>query len=97
MKTKPCYTDLDEFWIVGDFVAKVFMGWGGRCHQCYIDFCDPSRAARFFTYRDALKFMKSDEDAAKWVHEHGGNQFVKPLRCCKSVVVYQPGGGRHGK
>lgn len=30
------------------------------------------------------------EDAADWVKEHGGSQFVKPLRCRKSVVVYPP-------
>lgn len=98
MKKTPCYADLDEFWIVGDFVANVFMGWGnvfmgwgGECHQCYIDFGDPARAERFSSYREARKFMKSDEDAAKWVKDHGGGWSVKPLRCRKSVVVYPPG------
>lgn len=91
MKTKPRYADLDEFWIIGDFVANVFMGWGGEIRQCYIDFGDPSRAERFSTYKEALKFMKSDEDAAVWVKEHGGSWFAKPLRCRKSVVVYPPG------
>lgn len=90
MKTKPCYADLDEFWVVGDFVAKAFMGWGGECHQCYIDFDDPSGAERFSTYKEALMFMKTDEDAVEWVKEHGGNRFAKPLRCRKSVVVYPP-------
>lgn len=91
MKNTPCYADSDEFWVVGDLVAKAFMGWGGECHQCYIDFGDPSRAERFFTYREAQKLMKSDEDAAEWVRQHGGSRFVKPLRCRKSVVVYPPG------
>lgn len=91
MKKKQYYTDLDEFWIIGDFIASVFMGWGGKCHQCYIDFGDPLRAEKFSTCREARKFMKSDEDVAKWVKEHGGSQFAKPLRCRKSLVVYPPG------
>ena len=91
MKGDQCYSDLDEFWVVGDLVAKAFMGWGGECHQCYIDFGDPLRAERFLTYKEALKHMKSDEDAAKWVKEHGGSRFAKPLRCRKSAVVYPPG------
>ena len=91
MKNTMCYADLDEFWVVGDFVAKAFMGWGGECHQCYIDICDPSRAERFSTYREALKYMSSDEDAAEWVKQHGGSRFAKPLRCRKTVIVYGPG------
>lgn len=91
MKATQCYTDQDEFWVIGDFVAKVFMGWGGKCHQCYIDFGDPSSAEKFSSYREARKFMKSDEDVAKWVKEHGGRYFAKPLRCRKSLVVYPPG------
>ena len=91
MKGRPCYDDLDEFWVVGDFVAKAFMGWGGECRQCYIDVGNPTGAERFSTYREALKRMKSDEDAAEWVKDHGGSRFVKPLRCRKSVVVYPPG------
>ena len=90
MKGDKCYSDLDEFWVVGDLVAKVFMGWGEH-NQCYLDFFDPSRAESFSTYKEALKYMKSDEDAAKWVKDHGGSRFVKPLRCRKSVVVYPPG------
>lgn len=91
MNKTPGWQDLDEFWVVGDFVAKVFMGWGGESRQCYIDFGDPSRAERFSTCKEARKFMKSDEDAAKWVKEHGGPREVRPLRCRKSVVVYPPG------
>lgn len=91
MKKMTYYSDLDEFWVVGDLVAQAFMGWGGECHQCYIDFGDPSRAEHFSSYKEALEYMKSDEDAAEWVREHGGSRFAKPLRCCKSVVVYPPG------
>lgn len=90
MKTDPWY-DLDEFWVIGDLMAKAFMGWGGERRQCYIDFGDPSRAERFSTYREAQKFMKSDEDAAEWVKEHDGPRFARPLRCRRSVVVYPPG------
>ena len=85
------YSDLDEFWVVGDFFAEVFMTWGGEIHQCYVDLSDPLRAERFSTYTEARKFMKHNEDAAKWVKEHGGSRFAKPLRCRKSVVVYPPG------
>lgn len=91
MKGDPCYADLDEFWVVGDFVAKAFMTWGGDCHGCYIDGADPCEAEHFSSYREARKFMKHDEDAAKWVKQHGGSRFAKPLRCRKSVVVYPPG------
>jgi hypothetical protein len=91
MKKTSRYSDLDEFWVVGDLVAKAFMGWGGECCQCYIDFGDPSKAERFSTYKEALKYMKHDEDAAEWVKDHGGSRFAKPLRCRKSVVVYPPG------
>lgn len=91
MSRRACYSDLDEFWVIGDFVAKEFMTWGGECHGCYIVGADPMRAERFSTYREALKFMKSDKAAAKWVEELGGPIFVKPLRCRKSVVVYPPG------
>lgn len=93
MKKTPCCAGLDEFWVIGDFVAKAFMGWGwgGECRQCYIDFGDPSRAERFFSYREAQKFARSDEDAVEWAKQHGGSRFVKPLRCRKSVVVYPPG------
>ena len=91
MKKATRYSDRNEFWVVGDFVAKAFLGWGGECHQCYVDFGDPSGAEWFSSYKEALKFMKSDEDAAEWVKEHGGSRFVKPLRCRKSIVVYPPG------
>ena len=91
MKSSPCYEDLDEFWVIGDFAAKAFMGWGGEWHKCYIDFGDPSKAEKFSSYREARKFMKSDDDAAKWVKDHCGSQVVKPLRCRRSVVVYPPG------
>lgn len=91
MKGDTCYSDLDEFWVVGNFVTKTFMGWGGEIRQCYVDFGDPARAERFSTYREALKFIGSDEDAAKWVKEKGGPVFAKPLRCRKYVVVYPPG------
>ena len=42
MKKTPRYADLDEFWVIGDFVAKAFMGWGGECRRCYVDSGDPS-------------------------------------------------------
>lgn len=90
MKGDECYNDLDEFWVVGDFVADVFIGWDDETHR-YVDFRYPSRAERFSTYMEARKFMKHNEDAAEWVKEHGGSRFVKPLRCRKSVVVYPPG------
>ena len=32
MKGSKCYSSSDEFWVVGDFVAGVFMGWVGRSH-----------------------------------------------------------------
>lgn len=88
---RKCYSDLDEFWVVGDFISKVFMTWGGESHRCYIDGTDPMKAERFSTYRETLKHMKSDKDAAKWVEEQGGPIFAKPLRCRKSVVVYPTG------
>ena len=91
MKRGKFYSDLDEFWVVGDLIAKTFMGWGGECRQCYVDFGDPSKAERFSTYKEALKYTRSDEDAAKWVEEHGGSRLTKPLRCRKSVVVYHQG------
>lgn len=91
MKRGKFYSDLDEFWVVGDLIAKTFMGWGGECIQCYVDFGDPSKAERFSTYKEALKYTRSDEDAAKWVEDHGGSRFAKPLRCRKSVVVYHQG------
>ena len=91
MKSEPCYADLDEFWVVGDFIAKEYMHWGGERHGCYVDSGDPLDAERFSSYREARKFMKSDEDAARWVKQHGGSRFAKPLRCRRSVVVYGPG------
>lgn len=90
-KTEPYYADLNEFWVIGDFATKVFMGWGGEYHQCYIDYVDPSEAEKFSTYKEALQYMKSDEDTSEWVEEHGGRRFAGPLRCRKSVVVYPPG------
>lgn len=91
MKKATRYSDLDEFWVVGDFVAKAFMAWGGDCHGCYIDGADPCEAECFSSYREARKYMKRDGDAAEWVKQHGGSRFAKPLRCRKSVVVYPPG------
>lgn len=91
MNTKPCYSDLDEFWVIGDFVAKAFMTWGGDRRGCYIDGEDPFEAEHFSGFREARRFMKFDEDAAAWVKQHGGSRFAKPLRCRKSVVVYPPG------
>lgn len=90
-KTTPGWQDLDEFWVVGDFVAKVFMGWGGERYRRYINLGDPLRAEKFSSYRVAQKFIKQDKDAAEWVKENGGPSSVKPLRCRKSVVVYPPG------
>ena len=91
-----CYADLDEFWVVGEFVAKAFMTWGGELHGCYIDGADPREAEHFSSYREARKYMKND-DAATWVKQHGGSRFAKPLRCRNSVVVYPPGGSHRGK
>lgn len=91
MKRTPNYEDLDEFWVVGNFVAKEYMHWGGECHGCYIDGADPCKAERFSTYGEARKYIKSDKDAAAWVKQHGGSRFAKPLRCRKSVIVYPPG------
>lgn len=83
--------DMDEFWVVGDFVAKAFMTWGGECHGCYIDGSDPDKAEKFTSYTHARKYMNRNEEAAEWVKGHGGSRFAKPLRCRKSVVVYPPG------
>ena len=91
MKKATCYSDRDEFWVVGDFVAKTFMTWGGDHHGCYIDGADPCEAERFSSYREALKYASKRADASEWVKEHGGPRFAKPLRCRKSVVVYPPG------
>ena len=88
---RKCYSDLNEFWVVGDFISKVFMTRDVCSPGCYVNCTDPMRAMRFSTYREALKHMKSDKDAAKWVEEQGGPIFAKPLRCRKSVVVYPPG------
>lgn len=91
MKKTPYYADLNEFWVIGDPVAKAFMGWAAGYHECYIDLNSPSRAEKFPTYREARKYMKYDKDAARWVEQHGGSRLVKPLRCRTSVVVYGPG------
>ena len=91
MKTDPCYADLDEFWVIGDFVAKSFMTWGGDHHGCYIDGADPLRAERFSSYKEAMKYATKEKDAREWVKEHDGLKFAKPLRCRRSVVVYPPG------
>lgn len=88
------YVDEDEFWVVGDFLARQFMEWGGEGHMCYVDGCDPLRAERFSTWREARRFMHDDEDAAQWVADHGGPRFAKPLKCRKCVVVYPPGRGK---
>lgn len=88
---KKTHLDTDEFWVIGDFLEKVFAKWGGDGHGCYIDSSDPAEAERFSTYREAQRFMRLDEDAAERVKEHGGRRFAKPLRCRKSVIVYPPG------
>lgn len=90
MKGTPCYADLDEFWVIGDFLAKKFMGWGGGYLNCYVEFNGPLGAERFSSYREALRYMNTDEDAAEWVKKHGGSRFARPLRCRTSVVVYPP-------
>lgn len=91
MKKMPNYSDLDEFWVIGDFLAKVFARWGGDIHGCYIDCSDPAKAERFGSYLEAQNYCWHDEDILEWKRQHGGSRFVKPLRCRFQVTVYKPG------
>lgn len=88
---KKTHLDTDEFWVIGDFLGKVFAKWGGDGHGCYIDSSDPTETEKFSSYKEARKFVNHDEDAVEWAKQHGGSRFVKPLRCRRSVVVYPPG------
>ena len=81
----------EEFWIVGDFVARTFARWGGDHHGCYIDCSDPAGAEQFDTYWDALKHCCHEADMVKWRKSRRDPKAVKPLRCRVQVAVYPPG------
>ena len=83
--------DTEEFWIVGDFVAQVFVRWGGTGHECYVDCFDPAKAERFDTYREARKYCFHDADMVRWRKAYRDPKAVKPLRCRVQVAVYPPG------
>ena len=84
--------DTEEFWIVGDFVARVFARWGRIGHGGgYLDCHDPAQAERFDTYRKALKYCCHEADMVRWRKSHRDPKAVKPLRCRVQVAVYPPG------
>ena len=92
------HIDTEEFWIIGDFLGKVFAKWGGDGHWCYIDSSDPAKAERFDTYREAQKCCYHDEDILEWKKKKKKKkkkqrdpEAVRPLRCRVQVRVYRPG------
>lgn len=78
------------FWIIGSFVARAFMTWGGDYHNCYLEGSDPMRTERFDSYREARSYMAHDDAAKTWVAKHGGHQWIRPLKCQVACVVYPP-------
>lgn len=88
---KKTHLDTDEFWVIGDFLGKVFARWGGDGHGCYIDCSDPARAERYDSYREALKACCRDEDILEWRRHQRDPKTVRPLRCRVQVAVYPPG------
>jgi hypothetical protein len=84
------HLDTEEFWIIGDFLGKVFAKWGGNGHGCYIDSSDPAKAERFDSYRQARRFCR-DDDIVEWKKSQRDPKAVRPLRCRVQVVVYGPG------
>ena len=85
------HLDTDEFWVIGDYVARVFAEWGGDCHGCYVDSSDPASAERFDSYREAQEACFHDEDILEWKKDQRDPKAVKPLRCRVQVAVYGPG------
>lgn len=85
------HLDTDEFWVIGDFLGKVFAKWGGRGHDCYIDWSDPAGAERFDSYLEAQNYCYHDEDILKWKESQNDPKAVRPLRCRVQVRVYRPG------
>lgn len=85
------HLDTNEFWVIGDFLGKVFAKWGGDGHGCYIDSSDPTEAERFDSYREAREYCYHDEDVAEWKKDQCDPKAVRPLRCRVQVVVYGPG------
>lgn len=89
------HLDTEEFWIVGDFVARVFARWGGEAHRCYhgcyVDCSDPTEAERFYAYREAQKYCCHEKDMVRWRKSQRDPKAVRPLRCRVQVVVYGPG------
>lgn len=83
--------DTSEFWIIGDFLGRVFAQWGGDYHGCIIDGSDPAEAERFDSYREAQKACFHDEDVLEWKNDQRDPRAVKPLRCRVQVAVYPPG------
>ena len=86
------HLDTEEFWIVGDFAARVFARWGRDARGCrYVDCLDPARAERFDSYRKAQKYCCHEEDMVRWKKSQRDPKAVRPLRCRVQVVVYGPG------
>lgn len=83
--------DTEEFWIVGDFVARTFAHWGGPNHQCYIDCSDPVKAERFDSYLEAQNYCYHDGNMVLWRKSQRDPKAVRPLRCRVQVAVYPPG------
>ena len=84
--------DTEEFWIVGDFAARVFARWGRDARGCrYLDCLDPAQAERYDTYRDALKHCCHEAGMMRWRMSQRDPKAVKPLRCRVQVAVYPPG------
>jgi len=85
------HLDTDEFWVIGDFLEKVFAKWGGSGHGCYIDSSDPAEAERFGSYLEAQNYCYHDGEVLEWKKSRRDPKAVRPLRCRVQVVVYGPG------
>ena len=84
------HLDTDEFWVIGDFLAKTFARWGSG-HGRYIDSADPARAERFDSYLEAQNYCWHDKGILEWKKKQRDPEAVRPLRCRVQVRVYRPG------
>lgn len=87
--------DTDEFWVVGDWLGRVFARWelkdglGGTGE--FVDCRDPAEAERYKTYRQARAFILHSPAMKRWKGAQRDPKAVRPLRCRVQVRVYRPG------
>lgn len=86
-KLKKVLDRVDKDWIVGEMrehKATMFMAWD---RGSYGETSDPDIAEKFDTMEEALRYVKTDDDALDWMRWHPN---ATPMLMKSGCAVYLP-------